>query len=284
MKRFLIFSLLLVLVPNFATAKNPILVDKGGAGDFTTIQQAIESWCPSGTNYAENEPFVIEVSPSAPYIETMSLNDGNTDLTAAPGRGDIKGDIIIRSSVSSVYADVRLNANGEETGAGLRDGLWIYQQTADVTFENIIFSPEVTGTIDDDLVKIDKNADSAANTITFKNCIFTDTKDAGGPLTTSRADAQRSSNVTYVGKLAANDNLVKIWNDNAEFIIVNFDRSIISTAKCNGIVLGGIAGPAVGQPTGPYELNAHECVFSYVGTTSPDSAIRIVDSGDVVPT
>ncbi len=241
-----------------AYAANPVTVP----GDFATIQGAIDSWCTGGSNAGETAPFVINVDPaSGPYTESMTLNDANTG--AAPN-GDIVGDIVIQSSVPGTLVDLRLNQGADSAavpdGAGARDGIWIYQNVHDVTFTDFIFSPALASTIDDDLVKIDKNSNSAANTHTFNNCVFTDVTDGvGGPMVTSRAGAFVSPGAN-VGKLTDADTLVKFFGDNAEYMIANFNRCVFASADCVGLQMGTIA-----TAGGTYEINVDECVFGYVG-------------------
>lgn len=253
-----------------ANAANPVSVP----GDFATIQGAIDSWCTGGANAGETAPFVINVAPGT-YTETMTLNDLNTGT--APN-GDIVGSIIIQSSTPGTYVDLRLNQGADSAavpdGAGLRDGIWIYQNTHNVTFTDIIFSPALASTIDDDLVKIDKNSNSAANTITFNNCIFTDATDTvDGPMVTSRADAFTSPGAN-VGKMTAADALVKVFGDNAEYMIVTFNDSVFGSADCVGLHFGAIA-----TSGGTYQVNVDDCVFAYVGNTAGTNAALLWGGG-----
>lgn len=272
MKRIVSVFLFLLLIPGFAAAKNPVLVAPSD-GDFTSIQAAIDSWCTGGANESETPPFVIDIQPGTPYIETMTLDSADT---TGPVRGDIKGDLIIKSVTPGMKIDLRLMENGVDTTAGLRDGLWIYQEVHNITFTDIIFSPELTGNIDDDLVKIDKNYDSPANTITFNNCVFTDVKDGvGGPISTTRATAMPGSAVSNVGKLTTGDCLCKVWTDNAEYIIVKFNSCVFGIADCNGIQFGSIA-----TPGGTYQIDIYECVFGYLGFNAGSSAIMLTGGGE----
>ena len=87
MKRIVVFALCATIVP-MAMALNPVTVDGTGAGDFLTIQDAVESWCTGGANAAETPPFVIDVVAAAgPYDEALTLNSADTasgSRTAGP--------------------------------------------------------------------------------------------------------------------------------------------------------------------------------------------------------
>jgi hypothetical protein len=116
------------------------------------------------------------------------------------------------------------NGNGD-------DGFYIYQEHDDVTFIDFIFCPSLTNPLTDDMVKIDENdpvvgvtTPSIPNTITFDGCIFSDIDSSGDPFVTSKADvidldlpADINAMVSGSGR-ALDDDLLKIWGDDGEFI------------------------------------------------------------------
>ncbi len=245
---------------------NTVTVDSGASADgvtvFNTIQAAIASFASGGVNAGETPPFTVNVEPSGnPYVETLSLNDADT------GNGDIQGDIVIQSATPGTLIDCRLNAtNGD-------DGVLIYQSTLDVTITDFIFSPEQGAGVADDLVKLDENADSAPNTITFNSCIFTDVADAGGPLISAFAGSY-SAPAAFTGQLAGTDCLVKHWGDNAEQFDSVFNDCLFYGANCRGIQYGTIA-----TGGGQYDVNVNGTTFAFMGEAGTRAPIDLQGNG-----
>lgn len=196
-----------------------VVVDNAGSGDFTSIQAAINSWSSGGTYAAGTAPFVIKVKEgSGPYDEAMSLNSATT------GWGDIKGDIIIKSdSTTGVKAIFKL----QKGVSAADDGIYIYQEDNDVTFQGIVFCPSTTGTkLTDDMVKVDENfANTTPNWISFYNCVFTDIDTTGTPMTTTKAGALVPP-PTRGSSMGSGDGLIKVWGDLGEYCNTRFDNCV----------------------------------------------------------
>ena len=210
------FGPMLAIVPLDNTS---VVVDSGATGDFTSVQAAINSWSSGGTYAAGTAPFIIKVKEgSGPYDEAMSLNSATT------GWGDIKGDIIIKSdSTTGVKAVFKL----QQGVSAADDGIYIYQEDYDVTFQGIVFCPSTTGTkFTDDLVKMDENfANTTPNWISFFNCVFTDINTTGAPMTTDKAGALLPP-PTRGSSMSSGDVLVKVWGDDGEYINTRFDNCV----------------------------------------------------------
>jgi len=174
----LLVALAILSVSTFAYAANPVSV--GGVGaDFSTIQAAIDSWCVGGANAAETPPFVINVDPAAgPYDEHIDLDD------ASVGHGNIVGDLVIQSSVPGTYVVLKLQAS---TTPAHTSGIQMFQSTANITWDGFLFTPSMTAPVMTDYyMRYDENATSAMNTLTVRNCLFTERDGAGNPLVTTR--------------------------------------------------------------------------------------------------
>ncbi|MBN1902270.1 hypothetical protein JW926_13175 [Candidatus Sumerlaeota bacterium] len=224
MKKFLLLFAGLTLMAGFALAANPCTV--GPTGDFATIAAAIDSWCPGGSNAGETAPLVINIDPSVEYDEVLSLD---TVRTTSP-RGDIVGDLVIQSATPGTPVVLKVQYDPRMAlAAGARDGLYVYQEQFDVTFNDILFTPSASGTaIDDDLVKVDENPITTAtipNIITFDRCVFTDSFTSGTtrvPKVKSKADLLAMNfpadmtAFTPAGSMAAGDDLLKWWGDAGE--------------------------------------------------------------------
>jgi hypothetical protein len=228
-----------------------VVVDSGATGDFTSVQAAINSWCTGGTYAAGTAPFVIKVKEgSGPYDEAMCLDSATT------GRGDIKGDIIIKSdSTTGTKAIFKLQKGIN----ALDDGIYIYQENYDVTFQGIVFCPSTTGTkLTDDMVKVDENfANTTPNWISFFDCIFTDIDTTGAPMTTTKAGALLPP-PTRGSSMGSSDGLIKVWGDNGEYLNTRFDNCVFyGGASYNAyIITDGSEGEAA-------YLN--NCLNSYAG-------------------
>ncbi len=184
-----LFVLALMLLTVVAFGANPVVVDDGGTGDFTTIQAAINSWCPGGANAGETAPFVINIlAGSGPYDEALCLDD--IDSTT---RGDIVGDLTIQSSDGSLI-QVALQAGYQD------DGLCILQNEHDVTIKDLVLYPSLNNPLIDEIVRVDENdTNSTFNTITFENCIITEIDTAGSPLVATMAEAATATPTDTVG-------------------------------------------------------------------------------------
>jgi hypothetical protein len=200
-------------------AANPVTVNGLGGADFTTIQAAIDSWCPGGANYGETPPFTIKIYPVPVYDEMLTLDD--VDIVG-PARGDIKGALNIQSTSPGSPATIKVRINP----ASPDDGFWVYQSRFNITFTDLLFCPSKTGNqISDDLVKVDENPSttpSIDNTISFIRCIFTDITAGGDPAVKSKAEFLAKNypgDMTAFVKgslLGAGDALLKCWGDPGE--------------------------------------------------------------------
>jgi hypothetical protein len=206
MKKMIVIFGMMFLVCSVSFATNPVTV--GSSGDFTTIQAAIDSWCAGGANAAETPPFIINVDPaSGPYDEAIILQSTQT------GHGDIVGSIVIQSATPGTYVHIKAQDRG-----GTGDGIMIHQNTADVTFKDLLIYPSMTNAVTDDLIKIDEDsANTTLNTFLFENVIITEIDNTGVPLITSKSQAFAYPTAT-VSTTRNNSfaSLFQAWNDAGE--------------------------------------------------------------------
>ena len=221
MKKRVLTALALVASGSMAFAANPVTVASSG-GDFTTIQAAIASFASGGTNAGETPPFVINVDPADnPYDEAIDLDDANA------GSGDIQGDLVIQSSTPGTRVELALQL--APTG-GANDGIMIHQDTASVSFTDILFYPSLTNPFSDEMIKIDKNTDDPTNvTHEFTNCIVTEILDdgSGNPLITTKLDAAQPAPATVGSGRSGFAYAVQKWGDNDEAISLTMTNSAV---------------------------------------------------------
>ncbi len=234
MRKLFVLALMLLTVAAFGL--NPVTVDDGGTGDFTTIQAAINSWCTGGANAGETAPFVINIlAGSGPYDEAICLDDADTTL-----RGDIVGDLVIQSSDGSL---VQLAA---QTGYS-NDGLCILQTIHDVTISDLIIYPSLTNPLADEIVRLDENVTNTVfNTITFDNCIITEIDTAGNPLVTTMAQAATAAVPSTVGSTRTDSYPYNFmwWGDAGEAQNVAFNNCAIFCNPYSYMVRLAAAGQA----------------------------------------
>ena len=208
---------LMILVSGIALAKNPVTV--GSSGDYATIQAAIDSWCTGGTNAAETPPFIINVGPaSGPYDEAITLESTVT------GHGNIVGSIVVQSATPGTYVHIKAR-----DWAATGDGIRIHQDTADVTFKDLLIYPSTTNAVTDDLIKIDEdNTNSTLNTFLFENVIITEIDNTGVPLITNKSQAFAYPTAT-VSTTRNNDwaSLFQAWNDSGESSAIIMRKSCV---------------------------------------------------------
>jgi len=294
-----------------AFAANPVLVDPAGvpsASVFNTVQGAIDAYCVGGVNAGETPPLVINIKTGVGnYTEKMTLAD---NLTAAPGRGNVAGDIVIQSDTAGTKATIMLLLGWSGGGDGL-----LIRQTGDidVTFRDIIFAPAPLATtalpdagLNDELVLINEGGVNAIeNTYSFIDCIFTDTTNPtsvvpgvtpGAPAITSRAQAFIDP-VSTMGGAGSNDNLLQAPQVAGESYNLYLRGCVFYAnrgAADNGLINGANATPGfktinltlAGANTNVFTI--HNCVFSYsrdfgihvTGTASKAGTINI--TGDDV--
>jgi len=245
MKRSIVLFALLLLVSGVAQAKNPVVVDAGGTGDFTTIQAAISSWCAGAANAGETAPFTINVVPGT-YIERLTLNSSIVwDVTKGFG-GNIMGDIVIQSSVPGTRPVVKVGRSlGEDTG---NNGLRILQDSYNVTLRDLLFCPAMASEIPGHnmpaagaMIHVDQNAtDAVFDTLLVENCLFTHTDLAGNPLVTSRTAAYTAGFVqpNAVGNIVT------------YFLYFYPDAGEPKHLTCNNCTFYGGTGGVVGNVTG----------------------------------
>ena len=184
-----------------------VLVDNLGGGDFLDIMSAVADWTVTEGTATNGYvgPYRVYVA-NGPYDEIYDFSDANL------GVGDIKGDIIIQS----VTPGTRIHIRPQSVGG---DGIRIHQSYYDVTFIDMLISPSVLGSVvTDDIVKIDENvANDVFNTISFYNCIVTDSDASGNALITSRAEAYTPSAVVRnANRTNSFPSLLQVWGDGGE--------------------------------------------------------------------
>lgn len=196
---------------------NPVLVDNGGSGDFTTIQAAIDSYCAGGANAAEAAPFVINIKAgSGPYDEQVNLDDATKALV---------GDTTIKSSVSGTKVVVKLRK-----GVAGTDGLMIFQNNATVKFYDLVFCPSQTTGPTTYLVRVDNNsAHATARWVEFWNCVFTDVGTNGSPLTTDKAGALNNPAATGAATWASG--CLSFWPDAGETVSLRCDNCVFYASR-----------------------------------------------------
>jgi len=183
MKKGYLFLAILLLLVSLSFAKNPVTVGPGG--DFANIQPAIASWCTGGANASETPPFIINVNPAgSPYVERLTLD--NLEI----GNGNIVGDLIIQTAIPGTYPYVALQQGLTVVTAVTTSGCKIFQADKNVTIDGLLFMPSLTApTMSGYWFWVDENAASGFDTMTFKNCLFTQIDSGGNPIVTSRAAA-----------------------------------------------------------------------------------------------
>lgn len=208
-----------------------ITVDGAGVNPFTyaTVQGAIDSYCVGGPNAgATDKPLIIAIDPAAgPYDEALDLDD------ARVGRGNIAGDLVIRSTTDVAKPVLKLRRGLNATD----DGIWVYQSVNNVVFKDLVFCPSQTATtVTDDLIKIDENAASQPspfNWVEFYRCVVTNINASGDPMVTSKAQALNPPPASG-SALAASDYLIKSWGDPGESRNVLFEESLVYGGPSTG--------------------------------------------------
>jgi len=163
-----------------------ILVDNAGSGDFTTVGAAISSINSAGTYAAGTAPFVISIKAgSGPYDESLTLD-------ASSSGGQILGDLVVQSDTPGTKVNIRLQKCNNGTEA-----LRIYQNTYDVTFKDIIFSPSTTKKATSTLIRAQETVNNTNfNWINMFDCVLTDADTTGAPMAVSKSDAISKLNAT----------------------------------------------------------------------------------------
>lgn len=162
-----------------AQAKNPVLVDDLGTGDYPNIRNAIRSFCAGNENSAETPPFVIQVI-NGPYDETINIDQtvGNT--------GNIVGDLIIEAVGSPVTLTCK--------PANVQGALRIVQDTHNVTIKNFVLAVTADANSSYSVQSVvylneTTTANTDVNTFTFENCVITESDPEGNPLVTTKQEA-----------------------------------------------------------------------------------------------
>ena len=260
MKKTYLGALALCLAGGVAYAANPVLVDSGGSGNFTSVQAAISSFCAGGSNAAETPPFIINVKAgSGPYDEAITLED------QVIGKGNIVGSIEIKSDTPGVPVIFKVQPT---PGAvlGTDDGLMICQSVHNVTFRDIVFTRSLTVVPTDEIVRADEfAANNTMNTLAFYNCVFTEPTTTGDPMVTSKAGALAGPPPARGGgALSASPRLLQIWGDPGESVSVILNNCVFyGSTNMNCIVrLEGTLGTGVGNGN-PEVLTITDSISAY---------------------
>lgn len=260
MRKTYLGVLALCLAGSVAYAANPVLVDSGGTGNFTSVQAAISSFCAGGTNAAETPPFIINVKAgSGPYDEAITLED------QVIGKGNIVGSIEIKSDTPGVPVIFKVQPTpGAVLGAD--DGLVISQSVHNVTFRDIVFTRSLTVVPIDEIVRGDESAaNNTMNTLAFYNCVFTEATATGDPMVTSKAGALAGPPPARGGgALSASARPLQIWGDPGESVSVILNNcAIYGSSNINCFVrLEGTLGTGVGNGN-PEVLTITDSISAY---------------------
>lgn len=254
MKR-LFLILAVVALCGVTSATNPVLVDSGGSGQFTTIQAAINSWCVGGTNAGETAPFVVKLKAgSGPYDEQITLD------SSLVGQGNIVGDIVIESDTPGTLVVVKLRKSLSTATGDDDDGLLIKQNDHDVTFRDILFTRSLTDPVfTDELVRFDEpSANTNMNVISLFNCVLTLSDAAGNPLCTDKAGALVAPAAYGGATMIAGARLFQAYNDAGESYQAVVDNCVFYGGTSTNVTMRTLG-------TGAESISINNSLSSYAG-------------------
>lgn len=254
MTKFLAVMVGIAGLAGTASAKNPVVVDNAGTGDFTTVQAAIDSWCAGGANAGETAPFIINIrSGSGPYDEGITLDQ------AVAGHGNIAGDIVIQTTTPGDNVVLKLQPHSGST-EGADDGLMISQDIYNVTMRDLVFTRSLTNFPADDLVRQDEAApNTTLNTLAFYNCVFTEVGVDGEPLTRNKAGALVApAPVGGPARVGTTPFLLQHWGDAGESINVILDNCVFYAGTSSNCYVRS-------DGSGPETVTINNCLSTYAG-------------------